>query len=1154
MEGAYGAKLIGKLKTMNVLVVGLKGLGVEIAKNLILAGPKRVTLCDMEPVKIADLGTNMYLREAHIGTPRAKCCLEEFGTMNPNVIVEEISEVTEASIKRHDVIVISNTVKLADLIRFNEIARENGTKFIIAQTRGCTATVFSDFGPKHVTFDEDGTLPVNLIVEHIHIDARPGFPSVITVDSDRHGLHAGDAIRLENVLLKGQKAPCAFSSKVIRPAADGKPGVASSINGIFVVKPFVIEHTDEKGKKKKIENFKKFEIGDLSELAKDFPEYASGGDIVTEKLEKEFKYNSLAEQIVNPTFEEHYEDFTKFASPPRLHVAFRALLKFLEDKDRLPAIHSRVDSEAVYEIAKAIDADNAHEPTVKKFALFADTELPAFCAMFGGIVAQEIVKQTGKYTPITQWIHYDALELLGNATAEPPRYIPVDGTPIGSRYDHQIACFGKRFQQLVGRQNLFLVGCGALGCEFMKAIAMIGLGCDGGKVHITDMDTIELSNLSRQFLFRREHIGKMKSESAAFVASKMNPSLAKSLTIHNEKVAPTTEGQFNDNFWDSLDFVINALDNMIARKYTDSKCVLHGLPLFESGTLGTQANTAVCLPHLTGSYAEGAEAGETQGIAQCTLQNFPSLPLHCIEFAREKFNELFIGGAQKLADFLENAAGFIDRNSKDKLAELDGLLDVKKWLGLLQQASLELCVKMSFDEFCTRYHDNIRNLTHSFPKDARAIDPVTKADMGEFWKGHKRFPRYADYDANNEMHIDFVYQTSCLLCSVFCLPEPSVSEVAKLSSSLQKTGWTPKKVSLEEEKKSGVSQDEAQQIKDLKAELLAMDLSIVRQKRVKPAEFEKDDDTNHHIDWIAVASNMRAWNYYIKASSAKVEAAHGAAPAETAAAAAAASAESDEWIAPVTKAEARLTAGRIIPAIATTTACITGFVQVEIYKYLLGRPLEDFREVTLDLGKNSIVQNQLPDAKFQRSGKTSKIVMDKDGKPVLEDGKPKKEIVEVICIPDCFTTWDSIIIKEGNLSISELVTSLTRKLSQNGRKVRIDNILYDKMALYSRENPYTAMGGPKSINRKHLQNASLSAEKRATFQEFVDKYEGWTALHSNVDEKAIDKFSRLGCKLNAPDRKYLVAQPQGQAVSGQDEDGDDIWVEMDTPKMIYYFQ
>jgi hypothetical protein len=46
----------------------------------------------------------------------------------------------------------------------------------------------------------------------------------------------------------------------------------------------------------------------------------------------------------------------------------------------------------------------------------------------------------------------------------------------------------------------------------------------------------------------------------------------------------------------------------------------------------------------------------------------------------------------------------------------------------------------------------------------------------------------------------------------------------------------------------------------------------------------------------------------------------------------------------------------------------------------------------------------------------------------------------------------------------------------------------------------------------------------------------------------------MGCKINPPDCKYLVAQIQGQAVSGQDEDGDDIWVEMDRSKLMYYFQ
>lgn len=53
------------------------------------------------------------------------------------------------------------------------------------------------------------------------------------------------------------------------------------------------------------------------------------------------------------------------------------------------------------------------------------------------------------------------------------------------------------------RQRWFLVGCGALGCEYLKGFALMGIGtADGGMVAVTDMDRIELSNLSRQFLFR----------------------------------------------------------------------------------------------------------------------------------------------------------------------------------------------------------------------------------------------------------------------------------------------------------------------------------------------------------------------------------------------------------------------------------------------------------------------------------------------------------------------------------------------------------------------------------------------------------------------------------------------------------------------------
>ena len=48
----------------------------------------------------------------------------------------------------------------------------------------------------------------------------------------------------------------------------------------------------------------------------------------------------------------------------------------------------------------------------------------------------------------------------------------------------------------------FVVGAGALGCEILKNLGMMGLGRGSNEVQLTDMDTIEVSNLNRQFLFR----------------------------------------------------------------------------------------------------------------------------------------------------------------------------------------------------------------------------------------------------------------------------------------------------------------------------------------------------------------------------------------------------------------------------------------------------------------------------------------------------------------------------------------------------------------------------------------------------------------------------------------------------------------------------
>ena len=91
--GTFGIETMGKLIKMNVVIMGQRGLGVEIAKNLILAGPKSVSLYDPEITKINDLGANFYLEEQHVGkTSRADAGLSKLQELNPYVKVDVIPD------------------------------------------------------------------------------------------------------------------------------------------------------------------------------------------------------------------------------------------------------------------------------------------------------------------------------------------------------------------------------------------------------------------------------------------------------------------------------------------------------------------------------------------------------------------------------------------------------------------------------------------------------------------------------------------------------------------------------------------------------------------------------------------------------------------------------------------------------------------------------------------------------------------------------------------------------------------------------------------------------------------------------------------------------------------------------------------------------
>ena len=91
-----------------------------------------------------------------------------------------------------------------------------------------------------------------------------------------------------------------------------------------------------------------------------------------------------------------------------------------------------------------------------------------------------------------------------------------------------------------------------------------------------------------------------KSTVGSRAATALNPAFQPK-ALQN-RVSPETEGVFNDAFWGGLDVVVNALDNVTARLYVDSRCIYFKKPLLESGTLGPKCNTQSIIPDLTENY------------------------------------------------------------------------------------------------------------------------------------------------------------------------------------------------------------------------------------------------------------------------------------------------------------------------------------------------------------------------------------------------------------------------------------------------------------------------------------------------------------------------------------------------------------------------
>uniref|UniRef100_A0A3B1IMX7 Ubiquitin like modifier activating enzyme 6 n=1 Tax=Astyanax mexicanus TaxID=7994 RepID=A0A3B1IMX7_ASTMX len=598
-----GDSAMHQMAQSSVFLSGLGSVGVEIAKNIVLAGVKAVTLHDSRQCDVWDLGTNFFIREEDVQNQRKRveAVHPRVAELNPYVQVGVSSVVLDDStdlsfLLNYQCVVLTETrLNLQKRINHFCHSQQPPIRFISCDVLGICSRVFCDFGESFEVLDPTGEEPKELFIQNITQD-NPGV--VTCMDSRTHGLQTGQSVCFREI--------------------NGMTELNGASRHVTVISPY------------------SFAIGDTSSLQP----YLHGGIFRMVKTPKSFSFETMEQQLHDPQL--LIPDFSKPEAPLQIHVTMLALDLFQEQHSRLPSTGCLQDSELLLKLTEEVNETLKNKvcvnaSLVRCLSRCARGCLSPLAAAVGGVASQEVLKAlTGKFTPLQQWFYLDAVEVV-----QPLQSLPVEEfAPRGDRYDALRACIGETLCLELHKLRVFMVGCGAIGCEMLKNFALLGVGLArcSGEVCITDPDLIDKSNLNRQFLFRPHHIQKPKSITAAAASLDINPELQ--IDAHLKKVCPATEDTYSDAFYSRINLVVTALDNVEARRYVDSRSVSNQKALLDSGTMGTKGHTEIIVPNLTESYNSHRDPPEEE-IPFCTLKSFPAVIEHTIQWARDKVRQCY---------------------------------------------------------------------------------------------------------------------------------------------------------------------------------------------------------------------------------------------------------------------------------------------------------------------------------------------------------------------------------------------------------------------------------------------------------------------------------------------------------------------------------
>jgi ubiquitin-activating enzyme E1 len=807
---SIGKDLMCKLSNGKVLVIGYSTLSLELIKNLALLGIQSIDIHSNKKLERYQKSGMYYAYNDTIP-------LIELRILNPTIninqvnILDEDNEFDVKKIKKYNVVIITNST-FDDATNLNRITHKLNIPFIMTGAYGLMGYLFNDFGETFTINDVDGEIYENLLIDSIN--------GKLIKFKDGHNLSDRDIL-------------------------------IANINGVQVEMKVRVTKTPL--------------IIEMMEIPEQTVSFYNS--LIKKKIPQTIKFKSLKNNVSNIDYV-FADTSVPYERSSDLHILHQAYNEYIESQSDTPRAWSNVDFELFKNNIKSWDSkSDEFKILAKKFCFTIRGDILPIGSIIGAVCAQEVLKALGKkYSPITQWYYMDYYDLIEDSEIIEFKDSYSKKYKSKSKYEGVINVFGKELFEKIQNTIPFIIGSGAIGCEIIKNLGMLGVK----NMYLTDMDHIEKSNLSRQFLFNDNDIRKSKALTAANKIKLMNPDT--NVIVYEQKVCKETENVFNDEFHSKINVYLNALDNVDARVYVDTLAIKYQKPLIDSGTMGAKGNIQVVIPHLSETYGSTKDPDDNAGIPICTIKSFPFKQAHTIQWARELFETEFNEIPSKISKHFKD-------NIRD--ATPSDIKLIAKQLYKYQKFNFTSNGYMTvlYNIFAENFDFAIKELLGKYE------DPEKKVEV----EG-KVLPSLIDIDLHKNEINDFMKWGFIILNQLFNL-NYQYNEADFNKETLQSF--------------MNINYDEVNQLNELNQlnDIIntTNDIIIKLNGKINKIDFEKDDDKLGHVDWLLVLANMRNYQYKID--------------------------KADLY-------STRKIAGNIIPAMITTTSLIAGFQILEYIKLI----------------------------------------------------------------------------------------------------------------------------------------------------------------------------------------------------------------------------